>query len=69
VSLVVIKGPVGMKLVREDPLIGDDLGATGTRDKLPGPITHQGHVLVLHNRALIGVGKHNMYRGWDRARC
>jgi hypothetical protein len=68
-SLVAIKGPVGTKLVREDPLVGDDVGATGPGDKLPGPIAHQGPVLILHSRAPIGVGKCNTYRGWDRGRC
>jgi hypothetical protein len=62
-TLVVIKGPVGTKLVREDPLAGDDVGATGSGDKLQGPITNQGHVLVLHSRAPIGVDKRSMYRG------
>jgi hypothetical protein len=31
-----------MKLVREDPLAADDVGATGSGDMLPGPIAHQG---------------------------
>jgi hypothetical protein len=31
-SLIVIKGPIGAKLVREDPLVGDDIGATGPRE-------------------------------------
>jgi hypothetical protein len=39
-SLVAIKGSVGAKLVREDPLVGDDVGATGPGDKLIGPIAH-----------------------------
>jgi hypothetical protein len=41
-SLIAIKGPDGMKLVREDPLAADDVGATGSGDMLPGPIAHQG---------------------------
>jgi hypothetical protein len=68
-SLVAIKGPVGMKLVREDPLAGDDVGATRLRDKLPGPIAHQGPVLVLYSHTPIGVGKRSTYRGQDRRRC
>jgi hypothetical protein len=36
--LVVIKGPIGVKLVREDPLVGDDVGATGHGDKFPHPL-------------------------------
>jgi hypothetical protein len=68
-SLVAIKGPVGTKVVCEDPLVGDDIGATGPGDKLPGPIAHQGLVLVLHSRAPIGVDKCNTYRGRDRGQC
>jgi hypothetical protein len=41
-SLLAIKGPIGAKLVREDPLAGDDVGAMRPGDKLPGPIAHQG---------------------------
>jgi hypothetical protein len=33
-SLVAIKGPVGMKFVREDPLAGDDVGAMGPGEAL-----------------------------------
>jgi hypothetical protein len=65
-SLVAIKGTVGAKLVREDPLASDDVGAMGLGDKLPGPIAHQGPILVLHSSAPIRVGKRNMYRGQDR---
>jgi hypothetical protein len=67
-SLVAINGPVDTKLVWETPLAGDDVGATGSRDKLPGPIAHQGPVLVLHSRAPIGVNKRSTYRGRDRER-
>jgi hypothetical protein len=33
-SLVATKGPVGTKLMREDPLANDDVGATWPGDKL-----------------------------------
>jgi hypothetical protein len=62
-NLVAIKGSVGMKLVCEDPLVVDDVGATGPGEKLPGPIAHQGPVLVLHSCAPIGVGKRSTYKG------
>jgi hypothetical protein len=68
-SLVAIKRPIGTKLMRENPLSGDNVGATGRRDKLSGPIAHQGPVLVLHSRAPIGVSKCSTYRGRDRGRC
>jgi hypothetical protein len=68
-GFVAIKRPISMKLVRENPLAGDDVGATGPGDKLPGPIAHQNPVLILHSRAAIGVGKRSTYRGRDRGRC
>jgi hypothetical protein len=68
-SLLATKGPVGTKLMREDPLADDDVGATWPGDKLRGPIAHQGPVLVVHSRMLIGVGKRSKYRGQHRGRC
>jgi hypothetical protein len=41
-SLVAIKCPVSVELVREDPLAGDNVGALRPGNKLPGPIAHQG---------------------------
>jgi hypothetical protein len=58
-----------VKLVREDPLVGDDVGATGPGDKLPGPIAHQGPIFVLHGRVPIGIGKRITYRCQDRGCC
>jgi hypothetical protein len=58
-----------MKLVREDPLVSDGVGAMGPGDKLLGPIAHQRHVLGLHSCAPIGVGKRSTYEGRDRGRC
>jgi hypothetical protein len=63
--IVAIKEPIGTKLVREDLLVDDNVGATGPGDKLPGLIAHQGPVLVLHSHAPIGVDKRNMYKGQD----
>jgi hypothetical protein len=57
VGFVAIKRPIGTKLVCENPLAGDDVGATGPGDKLSGLIAHQSPVLVLHSRAPFGVGK------------
>jgi hypothetical protein len=68
-GFVAIKRRIGTKLVREDPLVGDEFGATGPGDKLPGPIAHLSYVLILHSRAPIGVGKRSTYRGWYRGRC
>jgi hypothetical protein len=62
-SLVAIEGPVGMKLVSENPLASDDVGATRPGDKLPGPIAYQGPILVLHSRMPIGVRKRSTDKG------
>jgi hypothetical protein len=37
-SLLAIKGPIDTKLVCEDPLASDDIGATGPGVKLPVPL-------------------------------
>jgi hypothetical protein len=68
-SLVAIKGPVSTKLVREDPFTGDDVGALRYWNKVPGPITHQGPVLILHSRAPIAIGEGSADGGWDQGRC
>jgi hypothetical protein len=68
-NLVAIKGPVGTKLVRENPLAGDDIVSTGSGDKLPCPIAYQGLVLILHSHTSIGVDKCSMHRGRDQGQC
>jgi hypothetical protein len=68
-GFVAIKRPIDMKLVCQNPLVGDDIGTTGPGDKLPGPIAHQSPVLVLHSRTSIGVGKRSTYRGRGWGRC
>jgi hypothetical protein len=68
-SLAAIEGPISAKLVREDPFAGDDVGALRSWNKVPGPITHQGLVLILHSRAPIGIGEGSADRGRDRGRC
>jgi hypothetical protein len=62
-SLVAIKGPIDTKLVHKNPLVSDDVGATGLGDKFSGPIAHQGPIRILHSHAPIGIGKHSMDRG------
>jgi hypothetical protein len=69
VGFVAIRRPIVTKLMRENPLAGDDVGATEPDDKLLGPIAHQSPILILHSCVPIGVGKRNTYRGWDRGRC
>jgi hypothetical protein len=65
-GLVVIKGPVSMKLVREDPLAGDNVGALRSENQLPGPIADQGSVFFLHSCTSIGIGKHSTSGVGDR---
>jgi hypothetical protein len=68
-GLVVIKGPVSTELVHEDPLVGDNVGALRSGNQLSGPIADHGSVFILHNCTPMGIGKHNMSGGGDRARC
>jgi hypothetical protein len=68
-GLVAIKGPVSMKLVREDPLAGDNVGALRLGNQLLGPIADQGSVLFLHSRTPMGISKRSMSGGGDRGRC
>jgi hypothetical protein len=68
-SLIAIKGPISVELVREDPLTGDDVGALRPENKLPCPITHLGPVLLLHSCTQIGIGERSMGGGWDRRQC
>jgi hypothetical protein len=41
VSLVAGEGPIGMKLVPEDPLPHHDVGSRGARNELPGIIVEK----------------------------
>jgi hypothetical protein len=68
-SLVPIEGPVSTEHVREDPFASDDVGALRSCNKVPGPITHQGPVLILHSRASIGIGEGSADGGQDRGWC
>jgi hypothetical protein len=63
-SLVAIKCPIREEPVREDPLIDDNIGATGSRNKFPCPIAHLGPVL-LHSRASIRIDEGGTSRGRD----
>jgi hypothetical protein len=68
-SLVTIEGPISVVFVREDPFASDDVGALRSWNKVPGPITHQGPVLILHSCAPIGIGEGNADGGRDRGWC
>jgi hypothetical protein len=62
-GLVAIKGPVSAELVREDPLACDNVGALRLGNKLPGPIVHQGYVLLFHSRTPMSIGKRSTNGG------
>jgi len=51
------EGAVGVVLVLEDPLAGDDIGTRRARDKPPGAVVDERPVLVNHRSAPIGVGE------------
>jgi hypothetical protein len=68
-SLVAIEGPVGAELVREDSFASDNIGAMRSWNKVPGPITHQGPVLILHSCVPIEIGEGSADEGWDRGWC
>jgi hypothetical protein len=59
-SLVAIKGSVSTKLVHENPLAGDNVGALRSGNQLPGPIAGQGSVLFHDSRTPMGIGKRSM---------
>jgi hypothetical protein len=67
-SLVTIEGAVGTKLVGEDPFAGDDVRATRLKNKFPGPVAHEGPILIFHCRTSIRIGERGSDRGWDRRR-
>jgi hypothetical protein len=56
-SLVAGKGPIGMKLVPEDPLPRHDVGSRGPRNELPGVVVDEGLVLIHHRGTPVGVGQ------------
>jgi hypothetical protein len=55
VSLVPFQGAVGIELVLENPLAGDDVGANGARDKIPGVVHDQGSKFFFHGMAPIWI--------------
>jgi hypothetical protein len=48
VSLVLLQRTVGVELVLKNPFVGDDVGANGARDKIPGVVGNQGSKLFFH---------------------
>jgi hypothetical protein len=65
-GLVAIKGPISTKLVREDPLASDNVGALRLGNQLPGPIADQDSILFLQSRTPMGIDKRSTSGGGDR---
>jgi hypothetical protein len=47
-SLIPVYGAVRIEFVLENPLAGDDVGANGTRNKIPGVVGDQDSKLHFH---------------------
>jgi hypothetical protein len=54
-SLVLFQGAVGIELVLENPLAGDDIGANGARDKIPGVVGDQGSKFFFYGTTPIWI--------------
>jgi hypothetical protein len=54
-SLVSFQRAIRIKLVLENPLVGDDVGANGMRDKIPGVVGDQGSKFFFHGMAPIRI--------------
>jgi hypothetical protein len=55
VSLVPVQRAVGIELVLKNPLIGDDVGANGTRDKILGIVGDQSSKLFFHGTTPVQI--------------
>jgi hypothetical protein len=66
VSLVRFQGAVGIELVLENPLVGDNVGANGVRDKIPGVVGDQGSKFFFHGAAPIWINEGGADRGGHR---
>jgi hypothetical protein len=66
-SLVAVESSIGEEIMCEDPLISDDIEATGPENKLPCPIAHQG-LILLHSRAPVRIDKGGADRGQNGGR-
>jgi hypothetical protein len=56
-SLVPLECPIGLELVLEHPLAGDNIGAPGVRNQVPSAIGHESGVLFPHSRSPMGISE------------
>jgi hypothetical protein len=68
-SLVAIEGAIGVELVGENSLAGDDVRVTRPENKFPSSVAHEGPVLIFHCRTPIRIGESGTDRGRDWRRC
>jgi hypothetical protein len=55
VSIVPFQRAIGIELVLENPLVGDDVGINGARDKIPSVVGDQGSKFFFHGAAPIQI--------------
>jgi hypothetical protein len=65
-SLVSFQGAVEIKLVLENPLAGDDVGANGARDKIICVVGDQGSKFFFHGMVPIRIDKGGVDEGGYR---
>jgi hypothetical protein len=66
VRFVPVQGAVGIELVIENSLAGDDVGTNRTRDKILGVVGDQGSKLFFHSTTLVRIGEGSADRGGYR---
>ena len=64
-SLVALKRTIRAGLVVEHPLASDDIGMTGSRNKMPRAVALQGVKLFLHRYEPVEIPKGSASRGGD----
>jgi hypothetical protein len=56
-SLVALESSISMKLVLEDPLAGDDVGAGRARNEVPGVVVQESSVFGFHSLVSIWISE------------
>jgi hypothetical protein len=56
-SFVPLECPIDLELVLEDPLVGDNISATGVQNQVPIVVGHESGTLFLHSRPPMRKGE------------
>jgi hypothetical protein len=56
-GLVPLECPVGLELVLEDSLAGDNIGAAGAQNEVPSFVGHESIILFLHSLLPMRIGE------------